>query len=153
MTNELNVEWPRGTFKDSHAVGLEWESRNASRAIQLCDAIDACASVRDKRVLYSTFTDTEKCGVLPELDRRRINRMAPVGSIVGPVDKRHGFGIRWNDGPRCSSSAMHCGTATVIGQPAHGSHKRMLMLHDAWTCREGGHVVFVTAMAHELEVI
>ncbi len=68
----------------------KWERENLARAHELNDQLDACKTLKEKRVLFATFNEEEKRGVMPEYMRRAENKRVPVGSLV-KSSNRHGI--------------------------------------------------------------
>jgi hypothetical protein len=124
---------------------------DAARVEELCDVLEGCSDLGERRRLYGTFTKEEQDAIIRPMSRRWTNRMAPVGSLVGPIRPDGWYTIRqtYHDGMR---SAVHNSLAMVIGQ-VDDSYTRYLMLQRPWQDAEGHIMVFVEASAHELKVL
>lgn len=142
------------TFYDPEAArnkrNERWRARNPGHDVVLCDMLDACVSWPQRRVLFATFAKDEQDGLMDEWCRRRTNRVAPVGSIVGPMQPPGFFGF-YHESEGSTLYATHSGTATVLGQE-DGTYTRYLMLHVPWQDQEGRRVVFAKASASCLVV-
>lgn len=127
----------------------DWCDKNQTRLRELCAALDAAGNFRAQKALFETFTHEERDGMSVEWWRRCVNNLAPVGSLVGPKDRRSRYEITCRSG-NSELSAVTASTATVIGQE-DGLFKRYLMLHVPWRDLEGRVLRFVEASAHELK--
>lgn len=139
-------------MRDSYSVALEWDRLNAGLALRLNDALDALPT-RDERIrLFAGWPRTFRLGTLPERMRRREDRLVPVGTLVVPREKFYSIYKRPHRG--CYSwSAVSDSPAVVVGQPEHGSARRLLHLCRPWADREGTIVLIAEASSHELRSV
>lgn len=137
---------------DSWNAVLAWEKANPERMAELCLLLESFSTMTERRKVFSLLTDEEKNGVIPELTRRKTDKIAPVGSLVTASNKQVGINIvqEFADGVM---HATYFGQATVIGQPEHGSYFRLLYLHAGWRNREGNVVYFAKAHCDTLAVV
>lgn len=120
---------------------------------ELNDAIDACSDHESKRRLFQTFTKEQQDAVVTEHVIRTQDRVAPVGSLVAPLNHERGI---WIVSRAYRNDAVLHGTyfdlAIVIGQKERGSIVRYLWLNVPWEDREGTKIHYAEANSNELQV-
>lgn len=126
----------------------DWLTKNHARITGLCGLLDKAGRHEAQREMFDKLSAEEHDLMREEWWRRCVNQLAPVGSLVCPLDPRRGFGIT-HDEAGSMLSAVYGGTATVISQ-VDGMFTRYLMLHVPWQNLEGRMMQFVSASAHEL---
>lgn len=148
--NDMNMEWVR--LKSSAELADEWNALNPGRDAELCDILDACQTLNEKRQLYATFTKDERNCLIDEYCVRKVERMVPIGSMVGPL-RPCGYNIARRDASGTHEIyATTTSTATVIGHKAR-SAVRYVMLHQTWRNKEGDMIWIAEVSAHDLEVL
>ena len=119
---------------------------------KLNDAIDACVNRAAQQRLFKTFTKDEQTIVIDEHARRTEDRIAPIGSLVCPLNTNRGISIVARPHPGSTTYATFYGLA-VVGQPAHGSSVRLLWLPKPWENREGMLIHWAETSSYDLRVL
>lgn len=120
--------------------------------LELNDMLDACSDREARRRLFKTFPKEYHDAIIAEHAARTEDRVAPIGSLVAPLNQKRGINIvaRRHGG---ATYATSYDLAVVIGQPEHGSAIRLLWFPVPWEDREGTIIHWAEASSHDLKVV
>lgn len=119
-------------------------------ADNLNDLLDACCDRETQRSTFKTFPKEHQADVIAEHIRRTEDRVAPIGSLVEPLNISRGIQIALRLHNSVTYAYYH-NLATVVGQKEHGNRVRYLWLHVPWENKEMT-IVFGEASSIDLRV-